>query len=75
MEFNIIIIGEANAGKTCLLKWFIANDYNLKNTPTTLGVDLLTKKIELEGKKVLLKIWDTAGCEKFQDTMAISYFR
>lgn len=39
-----------------------------------LGVDFKIKTIEIEGKRVKLQIWDTAGAERFR-TITQAYYR
>ncbi|CAF5142334.1 unnamed protein product, partial [Rotaria magnacalcarata] len=36
-----------------------------ENSITTLGVDFKCRTIEINGRKVMLQMWDTAGEEKF----------
>ena len=40
----------------------------------SIGVDFKLKNIEIEGKKVKLQIWDTAGEERFR-TITTSYYK
>uniref|UniRef100_A0A6B2LM93 Uncharacterized protein n=1 Tax=Arcella intermedia TaxID=1963864 RepID=A0A6B2LM93_9EUKA len=51
-----------------------ASDTFTSSYITTIGVDFITKTIELEGKKVKLQIWDTAGQERFR-SITSSYYR
>ena len=58
--FKFIVIGEAAAGKSCLLHYFIEGKFR-KNSSYTIGVEFGSKTIPLNGKNVKLQIWDTAG--------------
>ena len=40
----------------------------------SIGVDFKLKNIEIEGKKIKLQIWDTAGEERFR-TITTSYYK
>uniref|UniRef100_A0A8C6UFH4 small monomeric GTPase n=1 Tax=Neogobius melanostomus TaxID=47308 RepID=A0A8C6UFH4_9GOBI len=44
------------------------------NTTFTVGIDFKIKKVELQGKKIKLQIWDTAGQVRFH-TITTSYYR
>jgi len=61
---KIIILGDANVGKTCLLNRYVINRY-LANYKSTIGVDFLTKDVTVNNRTVILQIWDTAGQERF----------
>lgn len=61
---KIIILGDANVGKTCLLTRYVTNRY-LANYKSTIGVDFLTKDVIIDGRNVIAQIWDTAGQERF----------
>ncbi|KAH7096237.1 GTP-binding protein ypt1 [Auriculariales sp. MPI-PUGE-AT-0066] len=71
--FKLLIIGDSNVGKSCLLHRF-ADDTYTTSYVTTIGVDFKFRTIELEGKTVKLQIWDTAGQERFR-TITSSYYR
>ena len=36
----------------------------------TIGIDFLEKVVDLEGQKVLLQIWDTAGQDRYTDNLS-----
>ena len=40
---------------------------------TTIGVDFYLSEIEVDGKKIKVKIWDTAGSEKYMSISAVYY--
>ena len=52
---------------------FIDNTFS-KSTVSTIGVDLQSKIIDINGKKVKYLIWDTAGEDRMK-TMTYSYYR
>ena len=72
-EFKLILIGRANVGKSCLLQRFIEETYTGTLTPTV-GVAHGTKEVQVNGNKIKLNIWDTAGTESYR-SVATSYFR
>ncbi|XP_033110084.1 ras-related protein Rab-10-like isoform X2 [Anneissia japonica] len=71
--FKLIMVGEQDTGKSCLVRQFI-DDIFLFNTCPTIGIDFKIKTVELNGKKIKLQIWDTAGQERFH-TITTSYYR
>ncbi len=64
-KFKVVLAGAAAVGKTSLLHRFIhgkfAGDYM-----ATIGVDFLTKDLEIEDNQVKLTIWDLAGQKSFK---------
>ncbi|KAL0230051.1 hypothetical protein PCE1_003615 [Barthelona sp. PCE] len=71
---KVCTLGQAYAGKTTLIYRFTENEFNSATAPT-LGVCFATKNVELteEGLVVPLKIYDTAGEEKFTSLSRIYY--
>jgi small GTP-binding protein len=71
--FKLLIVGESGAGKTCMLLRF-ADDMFEEDFVSTIGVDFKVKEIMLNGKRVKLQIWDSAGQERFRNITS-SYYR
>lgn len=71
-SFKILIIGDSGVGKSSLLVSFISN--HVDDLSPTIGVDFKIKHLTINGNKLKLTIWDTAGQEKFR-TLTSSYFR
>lgn len=72
---KLIIIGDTNTGKSCLLRYFLEKKFR-KSTQAnhTIGVEFGSKLITVRGKQVKLQIWDTAGQERFR-AVTRSYYR
>jgi len=49
--FKIILIGDANVGKTCLVKRFTKGFFAPSQGPT-IGVDFTIRTVEVDGEKV-----------------------
>jgi len=62
---KVVVVGEAEVGKTCLLIRYVENSYD--PTPSTVDIDMKAKMItDPDGKTVKYAIWDTAGQERFR---------
>jgi small GTP-binding protein len=70
---RVVIIGEANVGKTSLLNQFIEHRFNDREM-STVGANFQVYSEEIDGVEIGLQIWDTAGQEKFRSLSPI-YFR
>ena len=70
----LVLIGDSEVGKTCLLSRFISGQFDPNVASTNVMASYTNKKIKCEHlKKTLdLKIWDTSGVEKFKSF--IKYF-
>ncbi|KAM9846176.1 ras-related protein Rab-19-like [Aulostomus maculatus] len=71
--FKIILIGDSNVGKTCVVQNFKSGDFS-ERQQNTIGVDFTVRTMDIEGKKVKIQVWDTAGQERFR-TITQSYYR
>jgi small GTP-binding protein len=63
--FKITLAGNGSVGKTTLVKRFCEGVFQ-RSYKMTIGVDIMSKKVEIEGTKHLLQIWDLAGQEQFR---------
>jgi small GTP-binding protein len=63
--FKICIFGDSGVGKTSLTHRYISNRFE-EDTKMTIGVDILSKDVEIENFIVKLQIWDFAGEERFR---------
>ena len=70
---SILTLGETQVGKTSLILRFIDRVFYY-DTKTTIGVDFKVKRINLLNKNVLVKIWDSAGQERFK-TVTRQYYK
>ncbi len=67
LAFKVCIVGDPGVGKTSLIIRYIENKFKENYIPT-LGVEFLTKKLEIGKQKVPtnLIIWDIGGQKKWQ---------
>ena len=70
---QLLIIGDSTVGKTSILGRFANGTFN-SNYLATVGLDNFTKDEEIDNKKIRIKIWDTAGQEKYQ-SLTKGFFR
>ena len=63
---KLIIIGDSNVGKSCLLQRFCDDEFS-PSFIATIGIDHRSKTISLgSGDNLKLQIWDTAGQEQYK---------
>ena len=72
-EKKVITLGETSVGKSSFIGHFIDRKFTYNYLPT-LGFDFKVKKIEYNGKNIKLKIFDTAGQERFK-SMSMTYIK
>ena len=70
IKCKITLIGESSVGKTSFIKQYISNTFN-QEIQSTIGGEREYKTIEIDGKKIRLAFWDTAGQEKFRSLSRI----
>ena len=62
---KVLIGGDGGVGKTTLLHRYIERKFII-STKMTIGVEFFIKELEVDGKKILLQIWDFGGQERFR---------
>lgn len=72
LTFKIIIVGSSSVGKSSLLMRYIHNEFKPQHYPT-IGLEFFSKRIEVDGVKIKLQVWDTAGQETFQSIVRNFY--
>ncbi|XP_043257167.1 ras-related protein Rab-21 [Colletes gigas] len=70
--FKVVLLGEGCVGKTSVALRYVEDKFNDRHI-STLQASFLNKKLTINGKKVNLSIWDTAGQEKFHALGPIYY--
>lgn len=66
IEFEVILVGESNVGKTSIFKKFIDDTFS-DTLACTINIDYKVKSIKINENLIVdLKIYDTAGQEKFK---------
>ncbi|KAM9970350.1 hypothetical protein ACTFIR_002205 [Dictyostelium discoideum] len=72
-QYKVLLIGDSDVGKTSIVKRFSDDTFD-EDLLCTIGVEFKMKEVKVDGKKVDLCIWDTAGQEKFRALIS-SYYR
>ncbi len=70
---KFIIVGNSGVGKSCVLKRFESDTFNDVN-PATVGIEFVRKKVNIDGKSIMVQVWDTAGQESMFSLTA-GYFK
>ena len=71
---KIGFLGDSYVGKTCIISRFVNNTFD-KEKPCTVSAYFESKKLKIDPfNEADLKIWDTAGSEKYR-SMAKNYLR
>ena len=70
---KILLIGDSSVGKTCLISKYAIGVFN-EDYISTIGFDNRQKEEIINNEKVLVRIFDTAGQERFKSITA-NYLR
>ncbi len=66
--FKIVFFGDGGVGKTTLINRFLTGVFR-SDSQITIGVDFHVKKVDINGNRVSLQIWDFAGEDRFRFLM------
>jgi len=65
-------LGDMYVGKTSLCRQFVSQTFEPNSEPT-IRIAFQSKNLNFNGEKVTLRIWDTAGQEKYRSLAPIYY--
>jgi small GTP-binding protein len=77
VNYKIVFIGDSNVGKTNIINKMMDHPSctkNNENVKSTIGVDFVTRVINIDNNLIKMQIWDTAGQEKYR-FVTNSYYR
>ena len=70
-DLKIVVIGDTNVGKTCLLQTYSTNNFPLDYVPTVF--DNYSIPISVDHVVYQLNVWDTSGSETYEEMRPLSY--
>ena len=70
--YKVVLIGNSGVGKSNLLSRLNTNEFS-DEFLSTIGVEFLTKVLEVDGVRVKAQVWDTAGQERYNSMMSTYY--
>lgn len=73
VQIKLLLLGDGGVGKTSLMLRFSEDKFS-SSLLSTAGVDYKTQHLDVDGKKVKLQIWDTAGQTRFH-TITQAYYK
>ena len=65
MRIKVVVVGEADVGKTCIVQRAYHGKFPEEAKPT-IGAGNVVLEINADNQTVILNIWDTAGQEKYR---------
>ena len=71
-EIKVILIGDSGVGKTNLINIATGNRFDI-NEKTTIASNYSVKKMLINEKEYIIKLWDTIGQEKFRQLSKIFF--
>jgi len=63
--FKVCLFGDGGVGKTTLINRYLTGLFDME-TMVTIGLDIKSKRLEIEGEVINLQIWDFAGEDRFR---------
>lgn len=70
--FKIVVIGSQGTGKTNISTRYIRNQYN-DAQKSTVGVEFLSKIVQVRNQNIKVTIWDTAGQQRYKSLSKVYY--
>jgi small GTP-binding protein len=63
--FKLCIFGDGGVGKTTLVNRYLTQVFD-ESLKMTIGADFYVKDLEIDGKKIVNRIWDFGGEQRFK---------
>jgi small GTP-binding protein len=65
LKYKLCVFGDGGVGKTSLTRRFVTNTFK-EDLKMTIGTDITKKSLDVDGKNVVMQIWDFAGEDRYQ---------
>lgn len=73
-KLKLILVGQSGVGKSSLLVRFVDDHFEQASTRPTIECDIKYKQLDVNGVRTTLRLWDTAGSERFR-TFSTQHYR
>merc|ERR1711981_15105 len=73
-KLKLIVVGQSGVGKSSLLVRFVDDHFEEASTRPTIECDIKYKQLDVNGIRCTLRLWDTAGSERFR-TFSTQHYR
>jgi len=73
IDMKVVMLGRESCGKTSLVEKYLTNRFAANRYQNTIGAAFGTKTVRIDGQKVTMGIWDTAGSEKYESLSRMYY--
>jgi len=75
IDIKVVLLGKEYSGKTSLVERFLSERFAGENRyQNTIGAAYGEKTINVEGRDIVVGVWDTAGSERYE-AMSKMYYR
>lgn len=71
-SYEVVLLGDANTGKSSCLRAFAGEEFNGSYTPT-IGARVVERYVNLDETRFRLMIWDTSGQGRFRASNRVYY--
>jgi len=71
-HIKLVMVGDSGVGKSCLLDKFL-DDSSTNNFISTIGVDIRSREMSINNKRVKIQVWDTGGQQRYRPVLASCY--
>ena len=67
---KLVLLGDVGVGKSSIIKRYIENQFK-EDSSSTWNANFFEKEVKINGQKIILELWDTAGQEQFRSITQI----
>jgi len=67
-KYKVVFLGDMSVGKTSIIARFMYNTFDKQEH--TIGIDFLSKTMQIDDRSIRLQLWDTAGQERYRSLIS-----